>query len=35
MTEKHSSKQSLDDNLGASEGMQETFAQLDEVLASL
>jgi uncharacterized protein YndB with AHSA1/START domain len=34
MHERHSSKQSLDDNLGASEGMSETFAQLDELLAS-
>lgn len=35
LTETHSSKQSLDENLGASEGMSETFAQLDEVLVSL
>jgi uncharacterized protein YndB with AHSA1/START domain len=32
LTERHSSKQSLDDNLGASEGLRETFGQLDELL---
>ena len=34
MSELHGSKQSLDDNLGATEGMTETFSQLDELLAS-
>ena len=33
--ELHASKQSLDENIGASEAMRETFGQLDELLASL
>lgn len=35
LTELHASKQSLDDNLGASEGLAETFGQLDELLVDL
>jgi uncharacterized protein YndB with AHSA1/START domain len=34
LSELHSSKQSLDDNLGASEALRETFGQLDELLAA-
>ena len=33
--ELHSSKQSLDDNIGVAEGLRETFSQLDELLISL
>jgi uncharacterized protein YndB with AHSA1/START domain len=33
--ERHATKESLDNNLGAVEGMQETFGQLDELLLSL
>lgn len=33
--EVHASKQSLDENIGASEALTETFGQLDEVLVSL
>jgi uncharacterized protein YndB with AHSA1/START domain len=34
LTERHVSKKSLDDNLGASEALAETFGQLDELLES-
>jgi len=35
MLERHPSKEALDENLGAAEGMRETFAQLDELLLTL
>src|SRR5687768_6162470 len=35
LQELHSSKQSLDDNLGVVEGLRETFGQLDGLLVSL
>jgi len=35
LTEVHTSKQCLDDNLGFADGLRETFGQLDELLASL
>jgi len=35
LSELHSSKESLDANLGASEALRETFEQLDELLARL
>lgn len=35
LTELHTSKKSLDDNLGASEAVSETFAQLDEELRAM